>query len=84
MIKLVKNENESFIKNRLIYDSGYIDFIKELAKMEGNSSVLEILDSLNISKYTYDSSSAQIDVDAFIGSSNGDTQKNKDKTDLKK
>jgi hypothetical protein len=40
LIKTIKNENESFIKNRLIYDSGYIDFIKELSRLEGNSSLL--------------------------------------------
>lgn len=84
MIKLVKNENESFVKNRLIYDSGYIDFIRDLAKIEGNSSLLDILDTLNVSKYTYESSYTQIDVDAFIGPSNVDAQKNKEKADLKR
>jgi hypothetical protein len=48
LIKLVNNENEAFIKNRLIYDSGYIDFIKELAKKEGNRHLLDVLDGLNI------------------------------------
>ena len=46
----MKSENESFIKNRLIYDSGYIDFIKDLAKMEGNHSLLDVLDGLNINR----------------------------------
>ena len=57
----MKSENESFIKNRLIYDSGYIDFIKDLAKMEGNHSLLDVLDGLNINRDYEDPK--QIDVD---------------------
>ena len=33
--------------NRLVYDSNYIDFIKQLSRFENCSSIIDLLDSLN-------------------------------------
>ena len=35
--------------NRLVYDSNYIDFIKELSTFEGHKSIVNVLD--NLKKY---------------------------------
>lgn len=48
LINLVKRENENFIKNKLIYDEGYIDFIKNMMLIQGNHSLGGILDTLKV------------------------------------
>ena len=52
LLELVLKENENFVLNRLVYDSNYIDFIKELSRFENNGNIITILDSLKYYRQT--------------------------------
>ena len=51
-METVKKENENFVLNRLVYDSNYIDFIKELSRFENCGSIVSVLDSLTYYRQT--------------------------------
>lgn len=52
LLQTIQEENENFVLNRLIYDSNFIDFIKELSSFENCNSILSVLDSLRYYRKT--------------------------------
>ena len=48
LLRMVELDNQHFIRNRLIYDASFIEFVKELSARPNCKTLLDVLESLQL------------------------------------